>query len=313
MRFGLCAEYDALPGLGHACGHNLIAAMSLGAALLLARVHGAAFPVSVLGTPAEEFGGGKVLMIEAGAWEGIDASLMAHPRAGEYDVACANVDMRALARFEIEVLGREAHAAADRSSGVSAGDAALLGLTALAFLRQQCPDGVILNAVLKHGGDSPNVIPGRAAVLLEVRARNGAVLDHWVERAKQCFVATSAALGAESAIRPSQPVYLEVRQDPMLASVWDDSLRAVGRDVRAVQHLGGSTDMGNVSQIVPSIHPYISILGPAVAGHSAQFAGLCTGWRAEQALLDGAICLALTAQAGRETMLLADGSMKSVT
>ncbi|MDF2506470.1 MAG: peptidase [Microbacterium sp.] len=292
----ICAEYDALPGLGHACGHNIIAAAGVGAALALSRVaDDLGIRVKLLGTPAEEHGGGKILMLEAGAWDDVDFSLMVHGGPGD-DLHCADVRTQAVARFDVSFHGRPGHAGAPSPAGVNAANAATIGLVALGLLRQHLPDGVRANAFIAEGGEATNIIPSSTRVRAEVRADTLEAVQTAQRRILACFEGGATATGCSWSWEHAEPTYAEVVQNPVLARAWDRNLATLGRSSRPhAGSPGGSTDMGNVSQIVPSIHPLIAIEGCSSAPHTREFTDDAIGAAADAAVVDGALAMALTA------------------
>ncbi|WKG04121.1 M20 family metallopeptidase [Mycolicibacterium sp. HK-90] len=294
VRVGLCAEYDALPGLGHACGHNLIAAMSVGAALALAGVaEDAGLTVEVFGTPAEEGGGGKIEMLERGAFRGLDLALMAHP--APVDVAEARPF--AVSHSEISFTGKAAHAAAYPEHGRNAADAFTIAQVALGLLRQQLPATVRVHGVVTHGGEAPNAIPERTRGRWYVRAETLAELAELEPRVMRCFEAGALASDCELAVRPESLPYAEFRTDERALAAYRRNAEALGRTFAedgAGRMNRASTDMGNVSQVVPAIHPYIGIGSLPALNHQREFADHCVGDMAERAIRDGAIALAWT-------------------
>ncbi|WHP16636.1 amidohydrolase [Cellulomonas sp. ES6] len=292
----VCAEYDALPGMGHACGHNLIAAAGVGAALALAHVADrTGLRVKLLGTPAEEHGGGKVLLLDAGAWEDVDFSLMVHPGPG-HDVRCADVRTQAAARFDVTFRGRGGHAGAANPGGANAAGAATIGLVALGLLRQHLPDGTRANAYVADGGEATNIIPAAATVRAEVRGDTLAAVEDARRRVLACFEGGAVASGCTWSWTDAEPTYADVVQDPLLARAWDRNLAALGRSPQAYAGpAGGSTDMGTVSHAVPAIHPLVAIEGCDSAPHTPEFAEDTIGPAAERAAVDGALAMALTA------------------
>ncbi|MGW9350150.1 amidohydrolase [Nocardiopsis flavescens] len=292
----ICTEYDALPGIGHACGHNIIAAAGVGAAIALAGVADTlGIRVRLLGTPAEEHGGGKVLMFEAGAWEDADFSLMVHAGPGR-DLRCADVRTQAVARFDVSFQGLPGHAGAPSPEGVNAANAATVGLVAMGLLRQHLPDGVRANAFIAEGGEATNIIPSSTRVRAEVRADTLEDVETARRRILACFRGGAIATGCSWSWEDNGPTYAEVVQNPVLADSWDRNLAALGRSPQPYAGSpGGSTDMGNVSHDVPSIHPLIAIEGCSSAPHTPEFTGDAIGPAAEAAAVDGALALALTA------------------
>ncbi len=291
----ICAEYDALPGVGHACGHNVIASAGVGAALALAPVaQEAGLRVTLLGTPAEEHGGGKVSLLQAGAWERADFSMMVHGMTGP-DRGAASFRSTAVDRFEVEFTGVAAHAAGAPEHAVNAGAAASLAITAIAMLRQHIVSTSNLNAFISFGGEATNVIADRAVLQVEVRA---AELDEWAElrrRALACFEGAAIATGCSWSHRPTEHAYAPMRPDETLAGLWDANLEARGRAIVHEEGIGGgSTDMGNVSWVVPTIHPVISFIGEETVPHHPDFAASAVTPAADDAVMDGAAALAWT-------------------
>lgn len=292
---GLLAEYDALPGLGHACGHNLIAAMSAGAAIALAAVAGElAVAVEVIGTPAEEGGGGKIELLRRGAFAELDLALMAHP--APVDVAEARPF--AVAHWHVQYDGVAAHAAAYPERGVNANDAFVIAQTAIALLRQQLPAGVRVHGVQTRGGEAPNAIPERTEGRWYVRAETTEQLLALEARVRRCFEAGALATGTTLTITPESERYAEMRTDAAALEAYRRNAIALGRDFdvppEAATMNRASTDMGNVSAVVDAIHPYIGVGGTA-SNHQPAFAEACVGPEAERALRDGATALAWTA------------------
>lgn len=292
---GFLAEYDALPGLGHACGHNLISAMSVGGAIGLASVADElGITVEVIGTPAEEGGGGKIELLERGAFTELDFALMAHPAP----VDVAEAEPFAVTHWHVEYTGRAAHAAAYPERGINANDAFLVAQVALGLLRQQLPKTVRVHGVMTNGGEAPNAIPAKTEGRWYVRAES---TDELLEVEKQvinCFEAGALATGASLSITPESKRYAEMRTDEEALESYRSNAIALGRsfdvDPVAATMNRASTDMGNVSQIVNAIHPYIGVGGDA-SNHQAAFAESCVGEEAERTLLDGATALAWTA------------------
>lgn len=292
---GFLAEYDALPGLGHACGHNLIAAMSAGGAIALAAVADElGIAVEVIGTPAEEGGGGKIELLERGAFTELDLALMAHP--APVDVAEARPF--AVAHWHVQFDGVAAHAAAYPERGVNANDAFIIAQTAIALLRQQLPSGVRVHGVQTRGGEAPNAIPERTEGRWYVRAETMEQLLALESRVLRCFEAGALASGATLTVTPESKRYAEMRTDAEALAVYRANAVALGRDFdvppEAATMNRASTDMGNVSAVVDAIHPYIGVGGEA-SNHQPAFADACVGPIAEQTLRDGATALAWTA------------------
>ncbi|MDN6326070.1 MAG: amidohydrolase [Corynebacterium sp.] len=299
----VCAEYDALPSIGHACGHNIIATAGLGAALGLAEIADeASIRVKLLGTPAEEHGGGKVLMLREGAWEDATISLMVHggQDAGDgADARCSDFTSQAVDRFKVTYTGTPAHAAAAPQKGVNALDAATIALTSIGLLRQQLADSVRVAGVLTEGGHVTNIIPDHTEVDAEVRAFDMDVLEDAKRRVMNCFEAGALASGCSWECEPTEPRYASLVQEPLLADAWNTALVDLGRTVAAHPgNVGGSTDMGNVSQVVPSIHPMISLLGHEAPPHTVGFAAAAATPAGDEAAIVAAKGRALAAATG---------------
>jgi len=288
----LCCEYDALPGLGHGCGHNIIAAAAAGAGAVLAPLAGGrGGRVVVLGTPAEEGGGGKIELLHRGAFDGAAAALLVHP--GPHDQARAT--FRAASSYRITFTGRAAHAAMAPELGRNALDAAVLGYEALQAARTTLGLGDQLTMVLTEGGTAPNVIPDRAVLRVMTRAIDGQRLEALTEVVRRAAEGGARATGCTFAAESDGPVYREVRSDPTLARLADGHLRQLGRSPRPPRELdvltAGSTDLGNVSHEVPVLHPKLGIGN--VPQHSAAFARAAVSPDGDRSVLDGATLLSL--------------------
>ncbi|TQM28584.1 M20 family metallopeptidase [Nocardia bhagyanarayanae] len=296
LTVGICAEYDALPEIGHACGHNIIAASAVGAALGLAEVADElGITVVVLGTPAEESGGGKVLMLERGVFDDVAMAMMVHP--GPYDI----VGARSLALADLGVVfhGCEAHASAAPERGRNAGDAVTVAQVALGLLRQHLLPGQQLHGIVSDGGVAPNIVPGRAELLYYLRAVDSASLDDLMRRASACFEAGALATGCTHEIRTLAPTYTELTPDPALLCAYREQIADLGRvpiapELEAQRPLG-STDMGNVTNVIPGIHPVIGIDAGGAVTHQPGFAAASVNASADRAVTDGAVALARTA------------------
>jgi len=289
----LC-EYDALPGIGHACGHNIIAAAGLGAALAAASVAAdAGGRLLALGTPAEEGGGGKVYMGERGAFSGVEAALMVHP-AG---VDLSEPDVLAIATFLVEYEGREAHAAAAPHLGRNALDAAVLGYNAVAALRQHIQGTERVHGVFLRAGEKPNIVPDHTVAEWYVRSATAQSLQPLKERVLACLQAGAAAAGCTMQVRPTCPDYSDLHTNRVLLELYRANSARLGRpvadptpDTRVV----ASTDMGNVSHLVPSVHPMVKVSPPEVALHTTEFARWTASDDGDRAVIDGAKAMAMT-------------------
>ncbi|WP_159705054.1 M20 family metallopeptidase [Arthrobacter sp. 18067] len=295
-RIGLMAEYDALPGLGHACGHNIITAVSCGAAVALAEFAAERdLTVELYGTPAEEGGGGKIELLKKGAFQGLDLAMMAHPSP----VDSAEARPYAVAHNHVEYRGKSAHAAAYPDQGVNANDAFIVAQVALGLLRQQLPPGTRVHGIQTRGGEAPNAIPEKTEGRWYVRAESLALLGELEERVQRCFEAGALASGCELSVTPESEPYSEFRTDLRALELYVQHAQALGRDFNAPPEQAtmnrASTDMGNVSQVVPAIHPYIGLGCFPAANHQPEFAAHCVGDAANLAIHDAAAALALTA------------------
>jgi amidohydrolase len=287
----LCAEYDALPEIGHGCGHNLIAAAAVGAfAALVTVADRIGASVRLLGTPAEENGGGKIVLLSEGAFDGAHAAMMIHP--GPTDELSMNPYASTL--ISAEYCGRAAHASFAPHEGVNALDALTVTLTAIGLARQQLPPGSQIHGYVTHGGEAPNIIPAAAGAAWMLRAEDLERLEQVVDTVTRCIDAGGLATGAKVTIERGAHSYSHFLPDPDLSTAYtrraSDRGRAAGRDTRR----GGSTDMGNVSLKIPSLHPMLSLGNPDVALHTADFAKLAGGAAGDAAVVDGAILMAQT-------------------
>jgi amidohydrolase len=290
----VCCEYDALPGIGHACGHNVIAAAGLGAGLAAAALaEEMGGRVMVLGTPAEEGGGGKVLMIERGALEGVDAAMMVHPADQDLD------SMWAIAIHELSATyhGKAAHAAAAPHLGVNALDAAVLGYMGVAALRQHIEHHERIHGVFTHGGDKANIVPDRAAMQWYVRSGTSESLARLRPRVVAALEAGALATGATVDIEWKHPPYADLIDNTALLAAYGANLARRGRTMAPKTERPdfiGSTDMGDVSHVVPSIHPMIAVAPRGVSIHTPDFAGHARAASGDAGVVDGAVALADT-------------------
>jgi amidohydrolase len=290
----LLAEYDALADLGHACGHNIIGTASVGAALalrpILDQLPGT---IQVVGTPAEEGGAGKVIMAEAGVFESVDVAMMVHPSTRTMTrrnaLACYDLKM--------EFFGQAAHAAGSPDKGINALDACILTYNNISALRQQLTDDVRIHGIITHGGSAPNIIPDYTAAEFLVRAVEKDHALAVLARVEDCARAGALAAGAEVKLTRGETYYANMVASTVLADLFDANLSALGREVQLPEpnERMGSTDMGNVSHVVPALHPYIAIAPDEVAGHSPEFRAASVSPEGHAGLLDAAKALAMTA------------------
>ena len=293
---GICAEYDALPGIGHACGHNVIAAAAVGAGLALAEVAAdAGLGVVVLGTPGEEGGGGKVLMLERGAFDDVHAAMMVHPWPEDrLEGQCL-----AVSHFDVVFTGLEAHASAAPWEGINALDAMTVAQVAIGLLRQQLPPGDQVHGIVVEGGTAANVVPATVRGRWMCRSVTFEGLERLDARVRACFEAGATAAGAAVSFEELSPAYSHMESDPGLLAAYRTNAEALGRRF-ALDDAGAprptfSTDMANVSLAVPTIHPLVGVDAGGAVNHQRAFAAACAGASADRALHDGAIAMAWTA------------------
>jgi amidohydrolase len=295
LTVALCAEYDALPGLGHACGHNVIASSSVGAALALASVADELkIKVVVLGTPAEEGGGGKIIMLERGAFDGIDIAALVHP--GPVDVAFA--EPFAVRHIAVKYSGKASHAAAYPEQGINAADAFTIAQVAIGLLRQQLPSTVRVHGVMTQGGEAPNAIPEVTQGRWYVRATSTKLMEETFDRIAKCFEAGAIATGCSLEIHDESQPYSEFTNHPNLNEIYKSNAESIGRvfddnDPR-IKMNRASTDLGNISKVIASIHPYIGVNSGNAVNHQKEFAAACITADADQAVLDAAKAMAMT-------------------
>ena len=289
----VCAEYDALPAVGHACGHNVIAAMAAGAGMALARVaDDAGLRVTVLGTPAEEGGGGKILLLKRGAFDGAHAAMMVHPSPYEQP----EMPIIAVNHLKVAYTGKEAHASAYPFLGVNAADALVVAQTAIGLLRQHLRPSDRVHGIVTKGGDAANIIPAHTTADWMVRAADLEQLEEVRAKVARCFEAGALATGATLELSEDHDPYSEMRHDHELSALYQRNAEALGRTFIGRSDRGaGSTDMGNVSLALPSIHPTIGIDSLPAVNHQPEFTASCATPAADQAVVDGAVAMAWTA------------------
>lgn len=298
LNVAFCAEYDALPGIGHACGHNVIAASSLGAAMAAAKVaDDVGLTVTVLGTPAEEVlkTGGKILLLDRGAFDGVHAAMMAHP--APWDVAMWPIV--AASFFEVHYAGKAAHAAGFPDRGVNAADAITIAQTAIGLLRQHLRQSDRVHGIVTKGGDAFNIIPAETSADYAVRARTLDDLGDVYDKVMRCFEAGALATGSTLEIVGGDKPFAHMEDDTTMAAFYQANAEALGRSFPKPGEPSPatpvSTDMGNVSLKIPSIHPALGILSLPAVNHQPEFADATVTPAAERALYEGALSLAWTA------------------
>lgn len=295
-RVVICCEYDALPGVGHACAHNLIATSALGAGIALANLaEELGIRLTILGTPAEEDIGGKVDLINAGAFEDVAASIMVHP-VGDGDV----VDAIALAiqAFSVEYHGRASHASGAPQLGINALDAQIQAYNNVSTFRQHMLPSDRVHGVITHGGDVANVIPAYTRSEWMIRATTEPRLTDLIGLMTNCFEAAATATGCTLTMTPDSHPYLEMRSNPVMADIYSSNSAELGRPMTRWVDLdnkqAGSTDMGNVSQLVPALHPCLFLGGGKATNHQPEFAAATVTSDGHSALRDGALGMAWT-------------------
>lgn len=292
-KIAFLAEYDALPEVGHACGHSLIAAMSVGAAIAFKEgVPDLSAGIVVIGTPEEERGGGKIKLLEAGAFQDITMSMMVHPSN------VTEVAQHALSLMEVEVefFGKASHAAAAPERGVNALDAVISLFNGVNALRQSLRSDARIHGVIRKGGEAPNVIPEYSSAHFLLRASDIDYTEYLLSRFRGIVEGAEKATGAEAKVSVNDRVYQPFKPSLPLAAIFERKLRELGVEVDGGESQGfGSSDIGNLSQVMPTIHPTLSIAPSEVVCHSLSFAEAAASERAHQQMRVGAEALALTA------------------
>jgi amidohydrolase len=290
---GVCAEYDALPDIGHACGHNVIAAAAVGAGVGLAGlVDDLGITLKVLGTPAEEGGGGKIFMLERGVFDGISAAMMVHPWPNEL----LQMPCLAVAHFDVAFEGVEAHASAFPELGRNAADAITVAQVAIGLLRQHSEVGDQVHGIVIDGGAAPNIVPAHTKARYYVRSKTLERLAAWEPRIRDCFRAGALATGTDVAFDDRMPPYSEFRPDHELAEIYRRNAEELGRSFTppSPSMPSASTDMANISLAMPAIHPTLGLESLPAVNHQAAFTEYCAKPVADKAAIDGAVAMAGT-------------------
>lgn len=293
-RVVICCEYDALPEVGHACGHNIIATAALGAGVALASIADElGIRVTVLGTPAEEGGGGKVDLIDAGAFMDAAASMMVHPSP----VDMLDPSFQANHSFKVEYFGKESHAAFAPQVGINALDAFVQAYVNVSTLRQALYPGDTVHCMINHGGDASNIIAAYTRSTWGVRAETMERLDELIPKVHACFEAAATATGCRLEITTESHPYLNMVNNNVMTSLYSANSASLGRPMPLeadVGRGGGSSDMGNVSQVVPAIHPMVGIECGEAVNHQKEFAAATITASGDGAIRDGALAMAYT-------------------
>jgi amidohydrolase len=291
----IMCEYDALPAIGHACGHNVIAASGAGAGAALARVR-ARLPhgrILVIGTPAEEGGGGKVRLIEAGVFKAVDAAMMVHG----WDRWIGHQDLLGIVRVGFEFTGKAAHAAADPWEGVNALDAVIQTFNNVSMLRQQIRPDARIHGIVTNGGAAANIIPEAASALFYVRAPQLDSMWDLHRRVIACAEGAAQATGCSlNVVRNERTAYAPMRRNEALLGAFRANLAGLGAvESPEVRDRLGSSDVGNVSQVVPAIQPLVKIAPDGTPIHSRAFEAAAASSLAREGMLIAAKSMAMTA------------------
>jgi amidohydrolase len=295
LHVAICAEYDCLPDIGHACGHNIIAAAAAAAGIALAPLADElGITVRVIGTPAEEGGGGKIILLNRGVFNGVHAAMMVHPSP----VDILEPPAIAVAHIDVRYTGKEAHAASFPDMGINAADALTVAQVAIGLLRQHIRPSDKVHGIVTKGGEAPNIIPAHTSARYYIRALKLKYLEALREKVMRCFEAGALATGATLEVEDVSPVYAELVHDPDMAAAYKRHAEALGRvflEFPNMEQRAGSTDMGNISLAMPSIQPLIGINSWPAIGHQPEFTEHCNKPDADKAVLDGALIMARTA------------------
>jgi amidohydrolase len=293
VTIAICAEYDALPEIGHACGHNLIAGCGVGSAVALTKaLDPADARIVILGTPAEEGNGGKIPMINQGCFNDVDVAMMAHP--GPVDIADAPAF--GVAHVDVEYRGKAVHASTFPEQGINALDAIVSAYQAIAQLRQHIRRDSRIHGIITHGGEAPNIVPERARGAFYVRALKPWYLEELKKRVRACFEAGALATGCQLEMDWHEDAeYAPLKNNRPMVEAYSRNAEDLGRSFYQMKDVTtGSTDMGNISQVVPSIHPSFGIGAPAL-NHSPEFTAVAATDAAHENMLSVTKILAMTA------------------
>jgi amidohydrolase len=290
----ICCEYDALPEIGQACGHNIIATAAVGAGIALAGMaNDLGIRITVLGTPAEEGAGGKVDLIEAGAFEDAAASMMIHPSPTNK----LDPSFQARTSFTVEYFGKESHAAFAPAHGVNALDAFVQAYMNVSTLRQQILPTDRVHGIINHGGDANNIIPKYTRSTWGIRSADPQRLEELIGRVHDCFEAAARATGCRVEINQIGHTYRNMINDEVMTGLFQANSTSLGRPLPLEAEAGvsgGSSDMGNVSHVVPSIHPMLAIETNGAVNHQLEFAAATISESGDWAIRDGALAMAYT-------------------
>lgn len=293
-RVVICCEYDALPEVGHACGHNIIATAALGAGIATAAMADElGIRVTVLGTPAEEGGGGKVALIDAGAFGDAAASMMIHPSTDD----TLDPSFQARESFTVEYFGKDSHAAFAPQLGINALDAFVQAYLNVATFRQHMLPDDRVHCIINHGGDASNIIPSYTSSSWGIRSGTNERLQELVPKIKVCFEAAATATGCRIDVTANDYPYLNMANNSVMTTLYSANSASLGRSMPTEAEIGasgGSSDMGNVSQVLPSIHPMLAIECGDAVNHQKEFAAATVTPSGDEAIRDGALAMAYT-------------------
>jgi len=287
------AEYDALPKIGHGCGHNLIATAAMATGMACRQVvDKLGGTVIVIGTPGEELTGGKAIMVERGAFNDIDAAMMVHPGGGN----AVRMNTLACQTLEVEFFGKAAHASAEPEAGINALEAMILSYNAIDALRQHIRDKARVHGIITDGGEAANIVPAHSAAKFFVRAEDDEYLEVVKERVIDCFTGASIATGAELKYKWDDIYYAAMNNNLTIGQLFQRNMESLGQEIPMGEDSpwGGSTDAGNVSRIMPTIHPLVAIAGDDVLIHTPEFAKVTGSEEGFQKMMDAAKAMAMT-------------------
>lgn len=287
----LLAEYDALPELGHACGHNIIATAAAGAAIASrAAVDCLGGKITVIGSPSEEFHCGKELLIREGVFKDIDLAMMIHPGS----LNTSTISTLACINIEAEFTGLEAHASANPEEGINALEAIILSFNAINSLRQHISESARIHGIITDGGQAANIVPAHASAVFMVRATTMEYLESLQQRVEDCFKGASLSTGAKLQCHWAKVCCKPMKTNRTLADLFSQNMVLTGREMETRTVDFASTDMGNISQAIPSIHPIVAIAPAGTSLHSVDFLKAAASEAGIKGMLDGAKAMACT-------------------
>ena len=292
LTVGYLCEYDALPGIGHGCGHNMIGTISAGAGIALSKIiDQVGGKIIVYGTPAEETNGAKVIMVEEGAFDELDCAMMVHPNDKTY----ASGTSSALYPIQFTFKGKTAHAASCPEQGINALNAVIQLFNGIDALRQHVTKDVLMHGIITEGGVAANIVPERAVAQFYIRAAKKATVTEVLEKVKNIARGAALMTGCELEMDRYELPYDDLNTNETLSEAFNENLRSLGiTEIHAPKTGGGSSDIGNVSYVTPTIHPYISISNCEVRGHSRELAKATTESLGHERLLTAVLALAYT-------------------